>query len=313
MEPILCVRSAATSFTSVGQTLEFDFIDDCPAGSSILAYGVGLGGFTVGYEPANSWLGSLNVTLMPYLIGTKVYATASAVLTDYDRDLGRAVDGGPGNPKCAVQATALALIGTSVDAGAKVVLGNRHGVANGGVLQGIPVATNRSHWGYVAGFSFTAADPSGSYVSGLSYSVSSSLDGQGSMALTASASTPSADASGTLDLLALSLPDAVGDFAVQLLDLPFAPSQDQEQGMNCTFSVTFEPPAGKSVVNAGLLQAGVNIVYPPDEYFGLIQASFSDLVLASPRLTGTYSLNMHDGATIGATSSASVYAIAQFG
>jgi hypothetical protein len=296
----------------VGQPLEFDFIDDCPAGSSILAYGVGLGGFTVGYEPGRSWLGSLNVSLMPYLIGTKVYATASAALTDYDKDLGRAVDGGPGNPNCVIQATALALIGTSVDAGAKVVLGNRHGVANGGVVPGIPVGSNRSHWGYVAGFSFTAADTSGSYVGGLSYSVSSSVDGQGSMSLTASATTPSADANGTLDVLAVSLPDAVSDFAVQLLDLPFTPSQDQ--AMSCTFCVTFAPPAGKSVVHAGLLQAGVNIVYPSDEYFALIQASFSDLVITSPtRLTGTYSLNMYNGATIGAGSSASVYAIAQFG
>jgi len=289
--------------------MEFDFSDDCPPGGSLLAYGVALAGFTVSYEPNYSWMGSLGISLVPYRIGRKVYATASAVYNDFSGDLGRVV---PFQqfPLCSVQATALALVGTSIDG--HVVLGNRHGVGSGEVLPGIQIGSNLSHWGYVAGFSFTTSDPSGSYVSGLSYSVQDSVDGQESMTLAASASTPSSNASGTLDLLALSLPDAVRNFEVKLLSIPFAPAQ--ETGLSGDFSATFNPPPGKSVTRVGLLQQGVDLVYQDNQYVSTIQASFSGLRLASPTLKGTYRLDMgFPFARVGASSGASIYAIAQFG
>lgn len=325
METILCVRSAQATYAPIGQTLEFDFSDDCPAGSSVLAYSVALGGFCVSYTNANStWMGAFNVSLMPYLVGTKVYATPSAVYSDYAGDVGSSSNSSnlpAGYQTCFVQATALALIGTSVAPGDKVVLGNWNGVGNGDVLAGIPIGPNLSHWGYVAGFSFTAADPSGSYVSGLSYSVGNSVDGQGSMTLTASASTPSANASGTLDLLALSLPEAVCNFEVQALDIPFAPSPDLRQGLSGAFSATFTPPPGKSVTNVALLQQALDLVYGVgyNQNLTKIQASFSDMQLASATLTGVYNLNMYGTGSlggyypIGPSSTASIYAIAQFG
>ena len=312
MDPILSVRSAETVNVSIGYTMEFDFSADCTAGRSILAYGIGLAGFGVNYEPDYTWLGLLNISLVPYLVGSKVYATASAVFTDYDYDFGETVN----PPDCFVQATALALIGTAMPDG-KVVLGNQHGVANGQGPAGIPIGQNLSHWGYVAGLSFAAVNTAGTYVGGPSYSVTSSVDDQGTMSLTAHAATPSGETSGALDLLALSLPDSVCNYEVQLLNIPFQ-RQPLYQGMSGNFAATFNPPAGKSVVNVGILQQGVDIVYPSNSYVYAIQASLSGLSLASPTVTGTYLLNMHDGGAtegsrIESPSTASIYAIAQFG
>ena len=74
---------------------------------------------------------------------------------------------------------------------------------------------------------------------------------------------------------------------------------------------------GMSIVNYGLLQQKVDIVYEDNAQFELIAAYFSNLVSAGDTVTGTYTLNMFNPdflahEYISNDSTITVYTLAQF-
>ena len=318
----LCVRSATTPGTSsIAEPLVFDFASDIPDGETILRYGVGLAGFVMNYDAQSSYwaenMGLMSVSIVPNLVGNKILASASAVLSDYDYDSGRDQGGSSGNPVCTVMATAIALIGVSYSQN-EVVLGNLYGIANGQTQGGIAVATDPFCAAFLAGFSVAGAGGKSASISSLTYSVSDHVDqGQGMMSVSGAAGAGSMSTVATVDALAMAAASTITGFEVVTLPLTWGDSNYYD-GKTANFMATFHVPSGQKIVNVGLLQQSVDIVYGAQAEFQLVGAYPGNVTISGSQVTGTYTLNIFNpdfGARtyIDDSSTAIVYAIAQFG
>jgi len=311
---VLSVRSASTTGAiAYGETLLFDFSSDVPAGGQVLAYAVGLAGWTLAYVTTSDLFAEnvalLGVKLVPNLVGNQLYVVANALMTDYDGDFGA----GPPNqyPPTSAQVTAIAIVGTGPIAGQEV-LGNLYGIANGATSPGIDVGENTFNVVFLSGFDLAVTGLPGK-ISGLSLGISLGLV-QEQLTATASASADGLESSGSIDALVLSAPQVV---AVLPAIINF--SAPDENGLSGTFSVAFDPPAGSSIVQAAVLQQRIDLQFAGGDTheINLVSAMLAGgLTINGNVVSGAYTLNILNpdfpANTIGSDSSATIWVIAQF-
>ncbi|MFI9596728.1 hypothetical protein [Nonomuraea sp. NPDC052265] len=298
----------------------FDFSGDIGQGEQILAFAVALSGFLVNYETNSSFwaesVGAVGASLTPNLFGDTVVLGGNVMLTDYQGDTARCFWDGESDPASVVQATALAVIGTSVTT---AVCGTTFGLQSGADSPPIDVPDGAQNLAFLSGFSVASATGGRGYIGGLTLSsgVSSPLNDQvqvnGTTALT------DFQSDGTVDIGLLSyLPDLTGFDVARTVDVNWS-APDKENGMTGTFQATFTIPDGYSqIVNAAILLQDVTIVYGDTTTLELIGAmQSSDLTISGAQVSGSFILNIYNpdwGARtyITSDSTATLAVIAQF-
>lgn len=316
----LSVRTASTAgISAIGETLVFDFSSDVTSGNSILNYGVALSGFLLNYETNSSdWaeqMGMLTVNFAPNLIGTRLYVMANAIMTDYDGDAGHAPSTDNSNPACTIQATAIALIGSSIESPA-VVLGNLYDIGNGQSSSPIKIGQDYFYGAFLSGFSLAASGGSAGSVSSLSFAVTDNVT-QDELTVTASTSVGSMGTVGSVDALLFAAPTTLTGFQIVPVNIEFQ-APDGNQGMTGSFLAEFDPPDGLKILNCGLLLQNVNIIYGDNAQFQVLSSSGFTFPPIHNNVAGLYTLNIYNpdfGARtyISSNSSVIMYAIAQFG
>ena len=315
----LSIQTGTTAgISAIGETIQLDFSNDVPAGSSIVAYAVGLAGFLFNYETNSDYwaenMGMLAVRLVPNLVGNQITVTASAIMTDYDGDAGRSTAAGGSDPACNVQFTVMALIDSAFEPYS--VLGNIYGLANSQNTPPVNVNDNRFNAAFLAGFNLTASSPGS--LDSVNVAVSSSVS---SSELTASSavSAGSINTDGSVDVMFFSPEASITNFQGVLLDLVFSPLTGQnESGMSASFNTNFTIPSGyTSIKEFGLVQQSVSIQYSGTEEFQVVEAYFSNLSVSGSTLTGEYTLNIYNPdfgsrTYISGSSTANIYAFAIF-
>jgi|GEM_PF-6337800 len=316
----ISVRTAATTGNSpIGEMLTFDFTADIQAGSQILAYGVGMAGFSMNYiTDSSAWaenMGLLQVSLIPNQVGGVICATGNCIMTDYDGDAAQAptVDGS--SPATMVQATAIALIGTS---NSDQVISNVYGIGNATNTPSINVGTNSVSEAFLAGFRLAASGSPGS-LNSISIGTDITLPSNQQISVGSRATTTGVEVTGSIDALILSATPSITSFQIVPATIRWN-SPDGQSGMTTSYlSATFDqmPDAG-SISYAGILLRSVNISYSDDEEFQLVAAQqVGSLNISGNQVSGTYLLNIFNpdiGARtyIDSSSTAEIYIIAQF-
>jgi hypothetical protein len=301
------------------QPLCFDFSEDVGSGERVVAYALGLSGFRLNYQTnAAYWaryLGQLEVSLVPNLIGAKLHVDCNIAMSDFDGSWARSLTDAPDphDPPCGAQVTAIAVIDSSSGA---VVAGNAYGLPSGKSSPSVSVGANTDNYAFLAGFSVRAASPGS--IDGLSLATSVSPPAQQEVQVTGSVATSSLETTGAVDVGLLSVPSSsASNVAVEHAQI--VKSQvDGEYGLPATLSASFDVPAGQHIVQAALLLESVDVVYGSTAAFQLISALLAnDLTWSGSTVTGSFWMNILNpdaGAReyISSTSTFSPLVIAEF-
>ena len=257
----LAVQQQSTTGNSAwGETLGFDFSADCGANDTVLAYGVGLAGFSFAYitdGQADQNFGLLQTTLVPSMIaGTTVYVTAAQAMSDFDND------GPAGGGESVTQVTVIALIGAANDA---VRLGNLYnvGASQSGYLP-INVGTNTGNYVFMSGFQVQTQDTG--VLTG--FSASANLGGppeNGDLSVATAINVGDINATGSVDALILSMPSVAdggpSNFDIANVGVDWGSPNHDTGVMTGNFSVSFS----SAVTSAAVLINNFNIYFDDND------------------------------------------------
>ena len=317
----LSIGSALQSTNNpFAQPVRFDFSENVGSGEQVLAYAVAMSGFMLNYDTDSDYwaepAGRAAVNLVPNLVGNVLQVDGNVVLTDFDDDSARSTPG-DGSPVSGAQITAIALIDSSEGGG--FVLGNAFGMPSGQNSPPITVAGNTDNQVFIAGFSVQGQNGSAGSIAGFSVGSSVGEPIQQAVNVTGTVGMAEMNTTGTVDIGLLSVPAGGNqNFGVQPAAITWG-APNGGDGMLGSLSATFQVPASKKIVAAALLLESVDIVYEDTAEIQQISAlQKGDLQVDGSTVTGQFVLNMYNpdfGARtyISATSTASIFVIAQFG
>lgn len=319
----LCVRTAQTTgYNAAGETMFFDFSGDVAPGSQILAYGVGLAGFALDYNPNSMFwaenMGHMQVALVPQMMDNVVIAQGNALLSDYEEDSA----GSPrGMPATRVQATALCLVGPANGIGTNV-LGSVFGVPSNSALPNIAARTNQTNLALLSGFNLMASAGGEGEIASFNVQVSQSVGG-GVLGGSVAASVGDLATSATVDVLMMSLS---GSGQTAPVSASWNALDDKDVGITGTLAATFTLPSGNTLKssNVGLILQSLKIRFESDSHeFEIVSGMITGgpaitISGAQATVTWQYALNIYNpdafvmDSYISSNINFTAYAVAQF-
>lgn len=286
--------------TAAGSVLQFDFSEDVGADETVLSYTLGLNSFQAQYATdspdASEPVGQMGVTLIPNLVGNKLYVTANIILTNFDGSSASENQDVSGRNSY-VGVTAIAFIGTSLPANQTAVLCTAYELSGAGtnsptILTSSSQDASPSY--FLSGFDVSVS-PLGNTNEPSGFSFETSINGRGSVELSGKVSLANKNSStGTVDVGLLSTDETINNYGTQ----PFSyscGSQKSPTGSGASLQATFSIPSGySSITNAALLIQSVDLTFDAAHYLQVLQFGINNA--SEPSISGdqvSYSIGLN--------------------
>jgi hypothetical protein len=310
---LMKTQQMSDPMTSYGYSLIFDFTEQIPEGQQILAYSVGLSGFSVQYatqsNSSSEEVQQFGIGLVPSLVsGSVVSVACNLLLTDYDGDATSEKQDVSGRESYAI-VTVIAIIGTSPtnDWTLTNIFSQKSGASSGNIPA---FATNAACSGqYIAGFDFLYSGNGTQEVNGFQFTTSSLAGNPNTNVILSGDVSMTTDskydysATVSLGFLAFENVSQGQVLGVDMVTPTFSWSDpDDSSGMTGAFSASIDVPAGYEIAQAAFLMSYIYLDFKNYHDLGIIAAgltSDADLTVSNNQVSGSLIMNLYANESVG--------------
>jgi hypothetical protein len=303
--------------TSYGMSLVFDFSSQIPSGQMILAYSVGLSGFSVQYATqsmvSDEQVQQFGIGLVPNLVGNQVVVACNILLADYGGDAASETQDVSGRESYAV-VTVIAIVGTAPTNNWTVT--NAFWVPLDNDTVSIPSYSNNMACSgeYIAGFDYLFSGNTKHQINGFKLGTSSNSGDPNTSVMLSGSLTMSTDDSysgnGTLGLgfVAFENPPAGQVLGVVIptvlnSDLTWSMDSNGSNGMTTTYIANIDVPDGYKISQAAYLMSSVYLDFGEYHDLAIIAAGQSSAAvdIGVGQVTVSLQMNLYSDEGLGGT------------